>query len=216
MTSLSFFSRMAIAIPAASLMLITSAHAAEYKIDSSHSKIGFTVKHLMISKVSGTFKDFEGTFEFDKDKGVLGSHNFVVKTASVDTQEPKRDEHLKGPDFFDVAKFPTMTFAKTKISKDGKDKYKWAGDLTIHGVTKPVTFDLEYTGSATDPWGNKRAGFTATTKISRKEFGLVWNKAIESGGVVVGDEVTINLEAEAIEQVAKGAAPKADDTKKKK
>ncbi len=203
-----FFSRLALAFPVATLAIATSAQAAEYKIDPSHSKIGFSVKHLMISKVTGNFKDFEGTFEFDKDKGVLGAHNFVVKTASVDTQEPKRDEHLKGPDFFDVAKFPTMTFAKSKITKDGKDKYKWAGDLTIHGVTKPVTFELEYTGSATDPWGNKRAGFNATTKISRKDYGLVWNKALESGGVVVGDEVTINLEAEAIEQGAKAEAKK--------
>ena len=205
--SLQFLKRALLALPLASLVLAGQAMAAEYKIDPSHSKVGFSVRHLMISKVSGDFKEFDGTFEFDKDKGILGAHTFTVKTASVDTQEPKRDDHLRSPDFFDVAKYPTMTFAKTKITKDGKDKYKWAGDLTIHGVTKPVTFDLEYLGAATDPYGNKRIGFTAATKISRKEFGLTWNKALETGGAVVGDDVEIKLDAEAIEQAGKGSTP---------
>ena len=182
------------------------ASAADYKIDPSHSKVGFTVRHLMISKVHGDFKDFEGGFNFDAEKGVLKSANFVAKAASIETGDAKRDDHLRGPDFFDVKKFPTLTLTNNKITKTGKDTYKWDTDLTMHGVTKPVVFNLEMLGLTKDPWGMKRAGFTASSKINRKDFGLNWNKALEAGGVVVGEEVEIQLDAEAIEASASPAA----------
>ena len=189
-----------------------AALAAEYKVDPDHSKIGFSVRHLMISNVHGDFKEFEGSFNFDPDKGTLSNANFTAKAASVDTGNAKRDEHLRSPEFFDSAKFPNLTLINSKITKVSKDKYKWNATITIHGVAKPITLDLEHLGTSKDPWGNKRAGFTATGHLSRKEFGLVWNKPLETGGVVVGDNVDIQLDAEAIEQVA-GAKPEAKDAK---
>ena len=195
--------------PIAALLISGSmvfAAPVDYKIDGAHSRVSFTVKHMMISSVTGTFKDFDGDFNFDPEKSAGGGAKFVVQAASVDTGNAKRDEHLRSPDFFDVAKFPTLTVTNSKITKAGKDKFKWAGDLTIHGVTKPVTFDLEYKGSITDPYGAKRAAFVATAKINRKDFGLTWNKAMEAGGVVVGEEVSIQIDIEATE--AKPAAKK--------
>lgn len=202
------------------ILAAASAQAApaEYKIDQGHSEVGFSVTHLMISTVRGKFKEFDGSFMFDPDKGTVSDANFTVKTKSVDTNEPKRDEHLRGADFFDVEKFPEMTLKNSKITKAGKNKYKWVGDLTIRGVTKPVTLNLDYKGSMKDPWGNQKAGFAATGKINRKDYGLTWNKALEAGGVTVGDEVTINLDIEAQQQQAAapaGATPAADTKKKK-
>lgn len=183
-----------------------NALAADYKVDPAHSKVGFSVKHMMISKVRGVFKDFEGTFTFDPKKGTLGATSFVVKSASVDTDDAKRDEHLRSPDFFDAEKFPTLTVTNSKLTKKGKNKYKWTGDLTIHGVTKPVTFELEQLGATKDPWGNNRLGFSANGKINRKDYGMTWNKAMDAGGVVVGDDVEIQIDVEAIEQVAAATA----------
>ena len=174
--------------------------ATQYKIDPAHSRIGFSVKHLMISNVQGQFKDFEGNFNFDEKAGTVTDANFTAKADSIDTGVTKRDEHLKSPDFFDTAKFPTLTLTNSKIKKAGKNKYKWTADLTMHGVTKPVTLDLEHIGTVKDPMaGVMRAGFKARGKINRKDFGLNWNKAMEAGGVVVGDEVMIELDAEGVE-----------------
>jgi polyisoprenoid-binding protein YceI len=181
--------------------------AADYKIDPSHSHVGFGVKH-MISRVKGQFTEFDGDFSFDPTKPTASTGKFVVKTASVSTENAKRDEHLKSGDFFDVKKFPEMTFDKIKIKPaKGKDRYKMTGELTLHGVTKPVSLDLEYTGTAKDPWGNTRVGFSADGKINRKDFGIVWNKTLDAGGMLLGDDVAIDLQVEAVQNTAE--APKA-------
>ena len=182
---------------------------AKYKIDGDHSKVGFSVRHLMISDVAGRFKKFDGAFTFDLEKGTVSDATFSAEAASIDTDNAKRDDHLRGPDFFDAQKFPKVTFTNSKITKAGKDAFKWTADMTMHGVTKPVTLDLEYKGAVKDPWGMQRAGFTATGKINRKDFGLNWNKALESGGVVVGEDVKLILDIEAIQQTDAAAAPAA-------
>jgi polyisoprenoid-binding protein YceI len=176
---------------------------AKYTIDSAHSKMGFAVRHLMISDVTGEFKEFEGSFTFDDQKGEISDATFTAKTASIDTGNTKRDEHLRSADFFDAAKYPTITLTNSKLKKAGKNKYKWTADLSMHGVTKPVTFDLEHRGTVKDPWGMMRAGFSARTTIKRSEWGLNWNNALEAGGVAVSDEVRLTLDAEATQ-------PKAD------
>jgi polyisoprenoid-binding protein YceI len=184
----------------------SSVQAAEYKVDQSHSQVAFGVRHL-VSKTKGMFKDFDGTFSFDPDKPTASTGKFVVKTASISTDNDKRDEHLRGADFFDVQKYPEMTVANVKVTPGkGKHKYKATGDLTLHGVTKSVTFDLEYTGTAKDPWGNTRAGFSAEGKINRKDFGIVWNKTLDAGGLMLGEEVAIELNIEAIQEKAAEAA----------
>jgi polyisoprenoid-binding protein YceI len=195
-------------IASAALFAANAALAADYKIDASHSSVGFGIRHL-VGKVKGQFKEFEGTFSFDAKKPAAATGKFVVKTASISTENEKRDEHLKNEDFFDVKKHPEMTLDKIKLAPKGKDKYKMTGELALHGVTKPVTFDLAYNGSAKDPWGNTRAGFTATGKINRKDFGISWNKALDAGGVMLGEDVEIELQIEAIEN-----APAADDKAK--
>jgi polyisoprenoid-binding protein YceI len=187
---------------ALSVSLAAPAFATEYKVDPSHSHVGFTVSHL-VSKVKGEFKDFDGSFNFDAKKPVTSGGKFVVKAASISTNNEKRDAHLKSPDFLDAQKYPELTLANIKIKAAGKDKYKMTGDLTIHGVTKPVTFDLEYNGEAKDPWGNMRAGFSANGKINRKDYGLTWNKALETGGLLVGNDVAIELQVEAIQEQPK-------------
>lgn len=199
----------------ASFAFATGASAADYKIDPSHSHVGFTIKHL-IGKVKGAFNDFDGAFSFDPAKATDASGKFTIKTASINTDNAKRDEHLKSGDFFDVQKFPEMTLDKVKVKAGkGKDKFKLTGDLTLHGVTKPVTFDLEYAGTEKDPWGNMRAGFTATTKLNRKDYGVVWNKTLDSGGLMLGDDVAVELNIEAVEsKPADAAAAPAADAKK--
>ena len=173
--------------------------AAEYEIDPGHSSVGFGVKHMMVSTVKGQFGKVAGTASWTKPDYSDAKVDVSIDAASIDTREPKRDEHLKSPDFFDVAKFPKLTFKSKKVAK-GKDGHlALTGDLTIHGVTKEVTFDVAGpTAEVKDPWGNTRTGVEATTKIKRKDFGLTWNKALEAGGVAVGDEVTIVLEIEGV------------------
>ncbi len=168
-----------------------SLFAAPYSVDPAHSSIGFKVKHMMISTVSGNFSSFSGAY--DLDKGKLKSLSGTVKTSTVNTGILKRDDHLRSADFFDVAVYPEMTFAMT--SHKGK---KVTGNLSIHGITKVVTMDIDMGGEITDPWGNKRSGFVLTGVLNRKDFGLNWNKAIEAGGVVVGDEVKMMIEIEGI------------------
>ena len=189
------------------LLVSGQAFAAQYTLDTAHTSVNFSVKHMMISTVNGKFKDFDGTFNFDAAKDEVKDAKFSVKTASVDTDNAKRDEHLRSPDFFDAAKYPSITLTHSKITKVSKDNYKWVAEMDMHGVKKPVTFDLEYKGSVKGMDGAMHAGFGATAKISRKEFGLTWNKALEAGGAVVGDDVKIDIEIEAIEAGAAGAAP---------
>jgi len=173
--------------------------ASTWTIDPDHSNIGFKVRHLMVSNVKGSFEKLAGTVEIN-DKDITRSKVEVsIDTNSINTNVQKRDEHLRSADFFDVATYPAMTFVSKKVAKAGKGKLKVTGDLTLHGISKEVVLDVEGpTQESKDPWGGIRRGATATTKINRKDFGLLWNKALETGGVVVGDEVSITLEIEMI------------------
>jgi len=181
------------------LALPAFAFASTWTIDPEHSNVGFKVKHLMVSNVKGSFDKHTGTVEIN-DKDITKSRVEVsIDTNSINTNVQKRDEHLRSADFFDVAKYPTMTFVSKKVAKAGKDKLKVTGDLTLHGVTRQVVLDVEpISKESKDPWGNIRRGTAATTKIDRKDFGLTWNKGLETGGVLVGDEITITLEIEMI------------------
>jgi polyisoprenoid-binding protein YceI len=175
----------------------TTALASDWDVDAAHSRVGFGVRHMMVSTVHGAFTAFSGGVALD-DKDVTKSKVHIeIDAASVDTGNAKRDEHLKSADFFDSAKFPKITFDSTKIEKKSADALDVTGNLTIKNVTKPVVLSVVgLTGEVKDPWGGTRRGATATTKINRKDFGLGWNKALETGGVVVGDDVTIELEVE--------------------
>lgn len=183
------------------LALPTFAFATIWTIDPDHSNVGFKVRHLMVSNVKGNFEKHTGVVEIN-DKDITKSKVEVsIDTNSINTNVQKRDEHLRSADFFDVAKYPAMTFVSKKVANAGKDKLKVTGDLTLHGVTKQVVLDVEGpTKESKDPWGNIRKGATATTKINRKDFGLVWNAALETGGVAVGEEITITLEIEMIKK----------------
>jgi polyisoprenoid-binding protein YceI len=194
---------MKISLPAILLAGALAASAATYEIDPAHSSAQFTVKHMMISNVHGQFSKVAGTLEFNDSNPAMASVKATIDASTVNTQEPKRDEHLKSPDFLDVAKFPNITFQSTSFRKVENGKYKVAGDLTIHGVTKRVVLDVDGpTAEVKDPWGNARVGINGTTKISRSDYGLTWNKALEAGGVLVGDEVTITLEVEFVKKNA--------------
>jgi polyisoprenoid-binding protein YceI len=176
-----------------------------WDFDLTHSSINFHVRHLMVSKVHGRFAKWGGSLELD-DEDLIRSHIAVeIDAASIDTKEEKRDTHLRSADFLEVDKFPTITFKSTQITRDG-DGYRVAGELTIHGVTKPVTLEVEGGERVTDPWGGTRTGFSARTSISRKDFGLTWNVALEAGGFLVGDKLDINLEIEAVKKAATAAA----------
>ncbi len=177
------------------------ASAATYELDNSHSSAGFRVKHMMVSNVKGSFQRLAGTVDFDPKVPEKIAIRADIETASVNTDNEKRDEHLRSPDFFDTAKHPKMTFVSKRAKAKGKGKLQVTGDLTIRGVTKEVTLDVEgLDAEVKDPWGNLRRGGSATTKISRKDFGLTWNNALETGGVMVGDEVLINLDFELIQK----------------
>ncbi len=172
--------------------------ATTWNFDTVHSTVHFTVRHLMVTKVHGTFKTWSGSLSFD-DADLAKSHfEATIDIASVDTKEEKRDAHLRSADFFDAEKFPKMTFKSTKIEKKGDEEAKVTGDLTIHGVTKSVELAVEINGEVKDPWGGTRRGFSAKTAISRKEFGMTWGPALEAGGVMVGDKVDITLEIQAV------------------
>ena len=169
-----------------------------WNIDTSHSAVRFTVRHLMISKVHGSFGSWKGALQIDPDNLAASSVKVEVDLASIDTKEEKRDGHLRSADFFDVEKFPTMTFVSKQVLAEGGKVTQVIGDLTIRDVTKQVTLEVEDHGAAKDPWGGERRGFEATTKINRKDFGLNWNVALEAGGVLVGEKIDITLEVEAI------------------
>ncbi|HEX3372163.1 MAG TPA: YceI family protein [Candidatus Acidoferrales bacterium] len=175
--------------------------ASRWTIDPAHTAAHFSVRHLMISNVRGEFTKITGTALIDPMNLAQSAVEVTIDAKSINTREPQRDDHLRSADFFDVANFPTLSFRSTGIEIQGGEELKLTGDLTIHGVTKEVTFDVEGpTPEIKDPWGNVRAGVTAATKISRKNFGLTFNALTDTGGVVVGDEVKITLEAELIRQ----------------
>jgi len=173
--------------------------AATWNIDPEHTNVGFKVKHLMVSNVKGVFEKFTGTVDLNEKDITRSKVDVSIETKSINTSVVKRDEHLRSADFFDVAKYPAMTFTSKKVAKAGKGKLKVTGDLNLHGVTKEVVLDVEGpSAESKDPWGNIRKGASASTKINRKDFGLNWNKALETGGFVVGDDVLISLEIEMI------------------
>lgn len=178
------------------LAMASVATAADWQVDKAHSSVGFTVRHLVIAKVSGQFNDFSGKFVFDTDNLAAGMAEMTVAVNSVNTNDTKRDDHLRSPDFFDVAGFPNMTFKSKSVHDVDGENFKITGDLTIRDVTKEVTFDCTFNGVMVDPWGNTKSGFSATTRVNRQDFNVKWNKSLDAGGVVVGDEVTINLELE--------------------
>jgi len=181
------------------LSLPAMAAAATWNIDRDHSNIGFKIKHLMVSNVKGSFEKFSGTVELDEKDITKSKVDVSIETASINTNVELRDAHLKSADFFDVVKYPAMTFKSKKVAKAGKDKLKVTGDLTLHGVTKEVVLNVDGpTREIKDLYGNIRKGASATATINRKDFGLNWNKALETGGVVVGDAVTILIEIEMI------------------
>ena len=177
----------------------------QWDFDLSHSSVNFHVRHLMVSKVHGRFSKWSGSLELDESDLTKSRLDVTIDAASVDTKEPKRDDHLRSADFLDVEKFPTLTFKSTKIEKDG-DGYLVTGDLTIHGITKSVKLEVEGGGQVKDPWGGTRTGFSAKTNINRKDFGLTFNIPLDGGGFVVGDKIEIGLEVEAIKKAASAAA----------
>lgn len=182
------------------LLLGTSAvHADTYAVDTEHTTVSFKIRHLF-TKVQGRFNEFAGNFVYDPASPESWSVEVVVQAGSIDTNESDRDKHLRSADFLDTEQFPTLSFKSTDVTDITPEGAKLHGNLTIHGVQKPVIFDLEMHGVGQDPWGNQRSGFTATTTINRKDFGLSWNKALETGKLLVGEEVQIVLDVEGIVQ----------------
>mgnify|MGYP000868633067 FL=1 len=171
-----------------------------WTIDTAHSEINFTVRHMMISNVRGQFERFTGTVDFVEENPAQSSVDVQIEAASINTREEKRDAHLRSNDFLAADQYPYLTFKSKRVEVVDETRGKIYGDLTIRGVTKPVVLDVEYSGMAKSPWGTMSAGFSANTKISRKEWGLEWNAALETGGVLVGDEIKINIELEIVQQ----------------
>lgn len=171
-----------------------------WAIDPSHTGVSFSVRHMMISTVRGEFHKVSGTVDFKPEHPAQSAIDVKIETASVDTRDEKRDGHLKSADFFDAEKFPVMEFKSDKIEELSKTHGKVHGTLTIKGISKPVVLDVEYNGMQKAPWGTTNAGFSAKGKINRKDWGLNWNVALESGGILVGDDVKIDIEAEIVQQ----------------
>jgi polyisoprenoid-binding protein YceI len=177
---------------------MTTATVRTYAVDPSHSSVGFSVRHLMIAKVRGTFNTFKGTIQLPADSPIPTVIQAEIDPASIDTREEQRDTHLKSADFLDVATHSQILFESSDIQSAGGTEFTATGNLTIHGVTKPVTLKGEVSGQGTDPWGNARVAFEASTRINRKDFDLNWNSPLEAGGVLIGEEVDITLDIQAI------------------
>ncbi|WP_420176381.1 YceI family protein [Luteococcus sp. OSA5] len=171
-----------------------------YAIDPTHSSLGFIARHAMITKVRGSFKEFEGVATVDGQNPGASNVKVTMQVASIDTRNGDRDAHLTSADFFDVENFPTITFDSTKVEAVDADTVEITGDLTIKDVTKSVTIPFEYTGAAKDPFGNERIGFEGKTEVNRKDFGLTWNAALDTGGVLVSEKITLEFEISAIKQ----------------
>ena len=177
-----------------------------WQIDSAHSHVSFSVRHMMISKVRGRFENFSGTINFNEDNPAASTVNVEIDTASINTREEQRDGHLRSPDFLNVENHPKLTFKSTRVVQTSSNSGQLIGDLTIRGVTQEVTLDVEYAGQAKSPWGTTSAGFSGTTTINRKDWGLEWNQALETGGVLVGDKIQIEIELELVKQPEAEAA----------
>lgn len=187
---------------AGALALATPALAVDtYAVDKSHSEVGFQISHLGLSKTRGRFKDFDGTIRVDSAKPEASSVEFTVKTASIDTDDEKRDQDLRtGEGLLDVEKYPTLTFKSAKVTAKAKDRYDVAGTLTLHGVSKEVTLPVTVVGPIKDPWGNKRVSFEINTTLNRKDYGISYHKVLDTGGLVVGDDVSILISLEAVQK----------------
>jgi len=183
----------------------TTQNATTWTVDTAHAEIGFAVRHLMIATIRGRFGAVTGTVTLDEKHPRNAKVDVTVDVSSIDTRQEMRDNHLRSPDFFDVANFPSMRFVSTKIEGDITGEFKVIGDLTIRGTTREVTLNVVNEGRGMDPWGNERTGISATAKISRSAFGLTWNQALEAGGVAVGDEVKLSLDVELVRQVEKAS-----------
>jgi polyisoprenoid-binding protein YceI len=181
---------------------VPAAATGTYAIDPAHSRIGFVARHAMVTKVRGSFNEFEGTGYLDAEHPEQSRLSLTIQAASIDTRHADRDNHLRGNDFFDMETYPEITFVSTRVEPSGEDHFEVTGDLTIKGVSRPVTIDFEYDGVATDPFGNERIGFEGTTTINRKDWGVSWNAALETGGVLVSDKVTLEFEVSAVRTAA--------------
>ncbi len=175
------------------------AAGATYNVDPVHSSVAFKIRHL-VSKVSGNFKDFSATITGDPKDPAGAAVSLTIKAASINTENPQRDKHLNSPDFFDTAKFPEITFKSTKITPKGGDKYDVTGNFTMHGVTKEIVVPVTFGGMMKDPWGNERAGFSIQMTLNRKDYGVVWNKILDQGGTMIGDDVDVSIDLEAVKQ----------------
>ena len=188
-------------------ILSLPAWASTWVIDPTHSNIGFTVRHL-VTRVSGSFNQFEGSIQFDNKNPELSKVNIAVKTESIFTANNKRDDHLRTSDFLDAKKHPTADFESSKVVSLGKGQFKIEGNLTLKGITKPIVLEVDYLGTAKDTLGKNRGGFSARAKLNRKDFGLTWNQLTEAGNVVVGDEVELNFNIAAVEEISQEAKRK--------
>ena len=181
-----------------STLTVRAALTGSYTIDPAHSRIGFVARHAMVTKVRGSFNDFDGSGYFDAANPANSKLQLSIKAASIDTRNPDRDAHLRSNDFLDMDTYPRITFTSTSVEQAGDVRFRVNGDLTIKGVTRPVTVDFDYTGSAVDPYGNQRIGFEGTTVVNRKDWGVNWNAALEAGGVLVSENVTLEFEVSAV------------------
>lgn len=194
-------------LAAATLAVVPAAPAQAadvYAIDKGHSEVSFQIRHL-VTNVRGRFNDFEGKINLDPQNLPQSSVEFRIKAASIDTGVADRDKHLRNADFFDVEKYPEITFKSKSIQAAGKDTYNVTGDFTMHGVTKQITLPVTFLGTAKDPWGGTRAGFETATTIDRKEYGIVWNKALDAGGAMLSDDVKVAINLEAVQEKPKAA-----------
>lgn len=180
---------------------VTAPRVTSWDIDPAHSSVQFAVRHMMVSNVRGEFTKVSGTVQIDSQDHTRSSVQVVIDAASISTRDEQRDQHLRSPDFLDVANFPTIEFRSTRVTRDSNGALKLAGNLTIHGVTKEIVLDVEDGASELrDPWGNTKRGASATTKLNRKDFGLQWNLALETGGFVVGDQLKIEIDVELLKK----------------
>lgn len=180
-------------------MTSINAPAGTYTIDPTHSRIGFVARHAMVTKVRGSFNEFEGSGVLDPSNPANSSLSLSITAASIDTRNPDRDGHLRSNDFFDMETYPKITFSSTSIAQDG-DQFLVTGNLAIKGVTKPITVPFEYTGTAVDPFGNTRLGLEGSVVVNRKDWGITWNAALDAGGVLVSEKITLEFEVSAIRQ----------------
>jgi polyisoprenoid-binding protein YceI len=177
-----------------------------WTLDTAHSGIAFTVRHMVVAKVRGRFGTWSGTVELNEEDVTRSQLAVEIDARSIDTGNAQRDEHLRSADFLDVEQFPTLRFESRRIENVAADRFHVVGDLTLHGVTREVTLVVERGGQAKDPWGNRRAGFSASASILRSDFGLVWNQALETGGVLVADRIDIELDVQAVQSAARKSA----------